>query len=410
MTTKKDIVLIVGILLLFLISNASAAASPPPPPANTCTLGGQYTSKWININIIVILIGFIVVGFAYAIGKLLPRATGQKVAGISKVEISQLILSLVIIGVLLSLSTAACNISSNLGNSLLKTSGLNPFQYSEYYVENLSMNTGMGLLSYIYTTGISYAIYSAMINSISESFAKKPQIKRSFFSFSISSIGTLLKILLETMSNLYLELFSTILLTMIGMLFVQWLSLPIIEAIAFTLMLPFALILRSLSFTSSKGQGLKEVANTILAIAIALYLIYPLMIMFNSYAISYVFSPSNPLYSCKNCLGSALSPIKLQSSYFNGVESQTSKVGILGFMSPPISSFINGPLLSNLGLLDPGNVFLQIQHVISGISRFIFMGLFLFGIDLTVTIGFAISLTKALNLGLEGDIPFWDSL
>ena len=121
---------------------------------------------------------------------------------------------------------------------------------------------------------------------------------------------------MDIMTNLYIDLFSSVLLVMIGMLFVQWLSLPIIQAVAFTLMLPFALILRSIAFASSGGQGLRETANAILAIAIALYLIYPLMIMFNSYAISYIFSPANPLYSCTNCLGSSLTPINIQSGYF----------------------------------------------------------------------------------------------
>ncbi len=409
MVMKRNIVLFAGILLLLIIPSANAATP------NSCTFGGLYTSKWLNINIIILTIGFIIIGSVYAISKTLPASTSQKIAGITKMEITQLVISIFIIGILISMSSIACNASSNLGNSLLKTSGLNPFQYSEYYVENLSMNTGMNLLSYIYTTGISYAVYAAMLDTISKditptSLIEKLTFTKNSFVVTPTGIGYNLSIFMDIMTNLYIDLFSSVLLVMIGMLFVQWLSLPIIQAVAFTLMLPFALILRSIAFASSGGQGLRETANAILAIAIALYLIYPLMIMFNSYAISYIFSPANPLYSCTNCLGSSLTPINIQSGYFNSVESQTPTLKFLGITSPPLNSLISGPLLSNIGLINPLNMFRQIHHVLSGISKFIFMGLFMFGIDLTVTIGFAMSLTKALNSGIEGTFSFWDSV
>jgi hypothetical protein len=43
-------------------------------------------------------------------------------------------------------------------------------------------------------------------------------------------------------------------------------------------------------------------------------------------------------------------------------------------------------------------------------SQFIFTAIFMFGINLAVTLGFAIGLAKGLNSGVEGAGSFWSSI
>ena len=185
---------------------------------------------------------------------------------------------------------------------------------------------------------------------------------------------------------------------MIGSLFLQWISIPLIQSFAFTVLLPFALIIRSISFAGAGNPGLREAGNAILALAIAFYIIYPMMIVMNSYVISYAFSPSNPLYSCQNCLNSELTSLAIPKSFFSSLSSYNYKSSLFGgLVSPTTGSFISNPVLQNIGLISPIGIFDQAQTVTSGIAKYIFMGIFMVGIDLMVTIGFASSLTKALN-------------
>ncbi len=383
-------------LIMFLISAllliGIAVAQSIPQSSNSCTLGGAYTSNWLGINFIVILLGFTVIGIVYAASRFLgPRISGM-VTELSKVEITQLAISAIIIMVLLSTSLSVCSLSSSVSGSLIGQPNLNPFQYSEYYMESISINTGLGLLSYIYTTGISYAIYGAAVRDLGIPF------------------GQDLYIFYDTLSAVYIGIFSELLIIIIGILFLQWLSLPVIQTMAFTLFLPFALIIRSISFAGAGNPGLREAGNAILALAIAFYIVYPMMIVMNSYVISYAFSPKNPLYSCQNCLSSELVPLTVPKSFFSSLSSYSYTGSFLGgFISPPVSSFISGPLFQNIGLILPNESFNEAQAITSGIAKYIFMGLFMLGIDLTVTIGFASSLSKALNAGLDS-VNFWGNL
>ncbi len=405
----SKVMVLIPVLLAMIILGIAAGQSFPQS-SNSCTLGGAYTSNWLGLNFLVILIGFTVIGLVYAASRFLPSRASSLIHEMSKVEITQLAISIIIILVLLSASLTTCSIASSMGASLLKTPNLNPFQYSEYYLESLSINSGLGLLSYIYTTGISYAIYGAILERIGSDF---PPIgfKNNIVSLSISFSGGFdLATMFNTFSGLYIDIFSEILIIMIGSLFLQWISLPFIQSLAFTVLLPFALILRSISFAGAGNPGLREAGNAILALAIAFYIIYPMMIMMNSYVVSYAFSPSNPLYSCTNCLSSEFTTLPIPKSFFSSLTSYSYKGSTFGgFISPSISSLIAGPVIQNLGTISPVGIFSQAQGVTSGIAKYIFMGIFMVGIDLMITIGFASSLAKALNAGL-GEVRFWNAL
>ena len=86
-----------------------------------------------------------------------------------KTEIVQLTISIVIIAVLIASAATACNISASVSQSLIGTS-LNPITFAETYIGNLSLNSGINLLSYLYTTAITYGIDARIVYVIGNSF------------------------------------------------------------------------------------------------------------------------------------------------------------------------------------------------------------------------------------------------
>src|SRR5271157_5095041 len=119
---------------------------------NTCALYGasNYANGWISINLLVVVVSFAIVAFVYTIGKFLPERTRGKITETTKSEITQLLLSLVIIAVLIGSAQVACNTSASIGKNILLSTGtvsssqasLSPFEYADYYIGKLSMQDG----------------------------------------------------------------------------------------------------------------------------------------------------------------------------------------------------------------------------------------------------------------------------
>ncbi len=372
---------------------------------NSCALfgGSTYVNSWLSINYLVIAVSFSVLAFLYMLSKLFPGATQSKVSNLLRVDITQLMLSIVIILVLLGMSQLTCNITASLSQTLAGTS-LSPFQYADFYIGNLAMNTGLKLLGNIYSTSVTYAIDGRVLSTIGETSA--------FNLLNATVVGVKFTMGQDfgaaygSLSDVYFDLFAPFTILSIGTLFLQYISLPLIEFTAFVVVLPIALVLRSISLT---GSGLRTTANAFLAIAIAAYLVYPLMIAFNAYAIHWIFSGNNPLYGCTGCISSAYSLNNLPSSFFNSMSSQG--VTFEGITTPALSSLIGSTYFSDLGAqFDPSYVISTAQASITEISQFIFSAIFMFGIDITVTIGFAMGLAKGLNSGIEGAGSFWGSI
>ncbi len=51
-----------------------------------------------------------------------------------------------------------------------------------------------------------------------------------------------------------------------------------------------------------------------------------------------------------------------------------------------------------------------VQYSVLAVSEFMFNTIFIFAIDITVTMGFAMGLAKALDDGIEGAASFWSSI
>ncbi|MEM0154729.1 MAG: hypothetical protein QW814_02755 [Methanothrix sp.] len=389
------------------------------PAINYCQLFGgpasPYISGWLPLTYLVIALGFLIVAILYMAGRLLPSSASSKIREITKSEIAQIFISIFIILILLSMTTTACNLSSSLGSQVLSSAGvpnsngLSPFQYADYYIGTLALNHGINLLGYIYTTSIGYAIEARVITALSKdlSFSTGGDAVISFGITYEHDLGSLY----GALSDVYFDALSPILIITIGMLYLQYLALPLLEYTAFTVILPVAILIRLIPYG---GNGLKSASNAIIAIAIAAYIIYPLMIAFDSYMIYWIYSPAlNPAYGCTNCLSTAYTLPSIPSSSFlsTKVTSSTNKelgsiTSVLGISAPAANNVLSSSFYSSL-TLDPEPT---AAYITQQMSEFIFVAVFLFGLNLAVTIGFAMGLARGLNAGIEGSASFWESL
>ena len=386
----------------------------------TCALygGASYVNSWLSINFAVILAGIFVVTLVYMLSRFLPSSMKGKITSVMRVELTQLFISVIIIIVLIGAASTACTASTAISQHVTHTTE-SPFAYSDYYIGNLTLNTGLRLLTNIYLTSIDYGIdsrvYPALINyegpgflSHTASIVSKSTANKGVEIFSVGfSFGADLGANFGILSDLYLAVFGPIITLVIGSLFVQYLSIPIFEYTAFTVVLPVALIMRSIAYSASGSGGLRSASNAVLAIAIAVYLIYPLMISYNSYIVNWIFSVQNPYFQY---LHTSFTLDSLPSTFFSSLSSSVSG-SFLGITTPSLNSLLgNYASTGVLPLFDPFAVTSQILTTIDEMAQFIFVGIFLFGLDVAVTLGFAQSLASSLDAGIEGAASFWGNI
>ena len=384
---------------------------------NTCALygGSTYVNNWITVSVLVVLLSLLGVAIAYTISNFLSNQTREKIKGAARSEITQAFLSIVIIAILLGTAAAACNITSSLSNTYTGTK-MSPFTYATYYVGNLSTNTGLKLLTSLYSTSVTYSVEATVLNSLGGLFRGQSGfggLIKKIFAFStivnvapsptIQSLGDIF----NSLSGMYLTIFAPLVTVAIGLLFIQFITLPLLQYTAFTVILPVALIMRSLAFM---GNSIRSASNAVLAIAIAAYIIYPLMIAFNSYAIAWIFSAQNPSYQYLTATYKSI-PIT-GSTFFN--QSLPAATGFFGngwkVVFPYLNKFVSGQYSITSVLSLPFQVITQMQIYVVQIARFLFASIIMVLIDLSVTIGFATGLTKALNAGIEGAGNFWGGI
>jgi hypothetical protein len=381
---------------------------------NTCLLYG--TTNWVNLNILVVLATFAIVAALFAISNMFPTITREKLKDAARSELTQAFISVFIILILAAVATTACSISSSISMSLTHQS-LDPFQYSEYYIGNLSTNTGINLLTNLYSTSVSYAIEAQVLKDVGSLLNTEfsGAYKALTTAFGISSvisvaIGGIVQLnsVFSILSTLYLNVLSPLVTVAIGLLFIQFLTLPVLQYTAFTVILPIAIGMRTLGIL---GKPLRGASNAVLSIAIAGYIIYPLMVSFNGYIIAWIFSASNPSYQY---IGSTyVVPNIPVSSYFNaGVSSYTGFFGSLYkelFQSNIFIPFLTSSF-SSTGIITPFDIATQAQLIVNQTAQFLFTSVVLFVMDIAVTLGFAVGLSEALYKGVEGAGSFWGGI
>jgi hypothetical protein len=384
------------------------------PILNNCAIYGasNYTNNWLGINYLVILAGLFLVAFIYMISKFMPANMKARIVSMTRVELVELFTSALIIVVLLFFASAVCNISSTLSYQATGSS-YSPFIYSDFYIGNLTFNTGLKLLSQVYTLSIGFAIDGRLLTAVSNFLSTLVSAPEQSGIIQITfPFGYDLGVLYNSVSTLFLDFLAPIVVAALGTLFVQWISIPLIQATAFVVVLPIAIIMRSLPL-SGAGGGLRSASNAVLAIAVAAYLIYPLTISFDPCMISWIYGNSSciaapnysapyiPSYQLNTLTPGVLSAISSNS---------TARTGIAGISTPMINSFIGTAFDAGIGAVDPYTLLSSTQTMIIYISQFIFQGVILFALDITITIGFAFGLSKALDAGLGGQSPFWSNI
>jgi hypothetical protein len=386
------------------------------PATNTCILYGA--TSWAGISLLVILVSLMIVAVVYQFSGIFPNSTRAKIREASRSELTQAFLSVVIIVILAGVATTACSISTSVANSLHATSTTtNPFQYAEYYIGNLSTNTGLNLLTTIYSTSVSYSIEAQVLDSIGslataniKTFAGP--IGRLFYgagtaskivSFTIGKLSQLSTVF-SLLSSTYLDVIAPLVTLAVGLLLIQFILLPIFQYTAFSVILPVAIGMRSLAFL---GTNLRAAANAVLVIAIAAYIIYPLMIAFNGYAIGWIFSSANPSYQYVHT--TYVVPNIPASNFFK--LNATAYNGTFGTAFRLMGPFITSAFAQSGGfIINPYTIMTQAQMIINETAQFLFTAVIMIVIDLAVVIGFAVGLTKALNSGIEGGGSFWDGI
>lgn len=378
---------------------------------NTCLLYG--VTNWGPINIIVILISLLIIAIVFSLSSIFSTSMRERIRAASKAELTQAFISVIILLVLAGVATTACTLSTTITKQLTNGQSMDPFGYAEYYVGNLATNTGINLLTTLYSTSVSYQVEAQVMQTFGALFNARigKTVKTIAAGFGISGATTIViaaavhvAVLFSVLSSLYLTVISPIITLAIGILFIQFVMLPVFQYTAFSVVLPAAILMRSMAFM---GNNLRYAANAVLAIAISLYIIYPLTIAFNGYVISWIYSSANPSYQYLQ--QTYLLPNIPISSYFSGLPSNTF-TGFWGGLLQKLSPLLASTFSTTGFVITPNQVLAQAQYIVDLSAQFLFASIVLGVMDVAVVIGFATGLTKALNSGIEGAGSFWSGI
>jgi hypothetical protein len=353
---------------------------------NTCAFAGSgvNANNWIGINMLVVLLFFTIAALIYALSNLLPPSPREKLKTTSKFEIMQMILSIFIIIILVGIASLSCDFTNSIA-------GMDPFEAAQIYIGKLLFVDGINLATHIYSTSIEFMIGSEISNIVGSPILI-PLLESSVLKLNVSlspSFGNIY----NTYGDIIVGYNIFVILTF-GMLFLNFLMLFIVKAIMLTVVLPVAIAMRTLSFL---GPRLRESANSFLALAIAFYFIYPLTFVMDSYIVNWTYcigaQPTCNPYAGNYPLAYTASSIPASSLF-----ATNPNYYLFGFSFILPFNFYSS-VLSGIPfqyiIIAPASVGVIAQQV----SDFVFQGIFLMALNISITVAFAISLTKALNAG-----------
>ena len=207
-----------------------------------CALTSEY-AQWIPIVAIAIALSFLIISVIYMLAKILRKIEWEALA---KTELYQTVVALIWVIIIAAFATASCTASCQVTNND------NPF-----------------------TTAINYlndeqAILAERISSLQE-IAKNIRIQTAL----MYTVGTG-QVMPYSGCGSISQNFETLAMMLgpfIGSLIFQMFALTFIQNIAFSLLLPIGIILKILPFT-------REAGAFVIAIAVSLYIILPLMFVF----------------------------------------------------------------------------------------------------------------------------------
>lgn len=406
------VLVIASMLLLIaapLLTGMAYADSSTPTAANSCTYGYLNQNDWISINALIVLAIMAISGVIYALGGVVPGRSREKFIGIAKYEFIEGIVGLLIIVFLVSFSSAICNFSSSISQSLIGVS-YNQFQFSQYYVGSLLFDKGATILTELYSTSVQFYVLGQIVGSVGSLLEQTPA--EGSIAYVMVSPSPSLELMYISYSSVFSDDFAGLMLVSFGGLFLLFLILPIIMAISLTVLVPVAIAMRSVGFA---GPRLREAANSFLALGIALYFIFPMTIIFNAYVVSWMYCTGINGVSAPSCLPSNLrtyvNTYQLNTlptgQLFSESSSAVSGNGLLGGFK--LSSSMYSTLFSGLPWQDLLAAPTGVTYFGNIVAEYLFEGILLVALDFAITIGFAIGLTKGLNslANLITTGPFW---
>lgn len=368
---------------------------------------------WIGITVLVILISLLAAAAVYAFSGPLPGNTRERLRGVVKFEYIQGIFSIILVIALFSMSLSACAIGGELTQGAT-TNYQDPFQFANYYIGNLLFSKGLTLTTSMFSEGVVLVIDAFFVTyalSFAGSFIPPLSVKGFSILPAIATSDQPATVIYDYSSVLNLLLEPIVVVTF-GLLFVVFLALPAIEALSLTLIIPVAIIMRSLSFT---GPRLREASNALIAIAIAFYFILPLTIAMNYYVVNWTYCLNGG--SCNPYASTYLQPYKVNSLPLSQLFTNPEVQNIQGLSVSVPYNFYAAEIQSNGGFSAIAKQVAtalvtmpqQLDNFVDYTAQYLFQAIFLIGLDVGITIGFAIGLHKGLeSIGqVLGVGPFW---
>ncbi len=386
---------------------------------SSCSFANVNLNNWIGITALVLLAMMSIGALIYAFATILPNPLRDKLKRMVHVEYSEGAFSLLLLVCLISLAYAACSVGASLSN--VGGNYQNIFQSDNYYIGTLLFSTGTKITSELISQGILLSIDANMVNFVLYSISKsintggfKGTVSGHPLAVSINYSGSLSNVY-ASYSNTY-AVYSGFIVITFGALFILYFLFPIISTLGLGLIIPIAIVMRTISFV---GPKLREASNAFIALGVALYFVLPLAVAANQSIVNWVYCSGATTTTCNPYIV-YLGPYKLNNiptaSFLN---KNTTPFGNIGGVSLSIpASFFgatvsgSGSFVSFLQNLAEGLVLLpnQVNNYTAQVAQYVFEGIVLIALDFAITMGFAQGLYKGLNAIpgiLGGGQAFW---
>ncbi len=375
-----------------------------------CGYAALNQNGWISINLLFILAAITFAGLGYAVANFLPVQRREKLKGLATYELVEAFITIAIVFILIVLTSFSCTVGASLSSQYTDYSSL--FKMVDGYVTNLLFVNGLSLLTQIYSTSIQFSVIANVVYLILNQFQQLLGLASFWLVKDIVAINfsSNIDVLFGEYAGLFTGIYGGFLGLSFAALFIIALSLPIIEAVSLTVLLPISIVFRALAFT---GPQLRKVSNQMLAVAVGLYFVLPLTLAFNIY-----------VANCLNigqgiqavpCAGypfalSGYSVNSLSSSLFSSncppsvTTCSVQSSALPGFASSLLSTGIPWSFYSSAGVGGVGQFFTAMfdapavaANYAQSTAAYLFLSIVLIAIDMAITVGFMSGLANALD-------------
>ena len=371
--------------------------------------GGTLAVAWLQVNMLLVIAIITITGVIYALSNLLPTRSGERLRTIARYEIFEVLVSIIIIIAIMLLSDSMCNFGAAIAQ---QNNYPGVFETDELYVGTLLFEKGTAIVSQLYTTAIQYAIAEEIVSYIATNvFNFISSLTNGVYLTVFPTLSTDFSTIYLSYAGLFTGIYSAMVLSVFGILFAIFLTLPIIQAVALTVVLPVAIAMRTLAFT---GPRLRETSNAFIALAIGMFFVFPTMLTLNTYITGCL-----GITQSTNTAGCPLTPEEQAyvsttplpsqaSTLFSAQTAQATALTLSSSFFSAIGSYGAAPGVSGiLGLIvDAPGAAISYANII---AEYAFEGIVLIALDILVTVAFIAGINRGLNAisGAFGVEPFW---